>query len=107
MDRDMVQAKPSVGPRRNGRVPMKFLIESSHTKAECLQALDDILAKGPDVLNKFEFGCNSGVHTAWGTVEGRNESEVRNMLPASIRDKARLVEISRFTPEQIRSFHQK
>ena len=35
----------------------QFSIESVHTPAECLQALDDILAQGKDMLNKYNWGC--------------------------------------------------
>lgn len=32
---------------------MKYLLETPHTKEECLKELDEILAEGRDVLNKF------------------------------------------------------
>ena len=84
---------------------MRYLVESSHTKEQCLRALDELLAKGPDLLNRFDFGCGSGVHTGWAVLEGRSESEVRDLLPTTIRDQAHIVEVGKFTPEQIRSFH--
>ncbi|MEN6371568.1 MAG: hypothetical protein ABFD64_06085 [Armatimonadota bacterium] len=82
-----------------------FMVESSHTKEECVQSLDELKNKEPEILDKMEFGCMSGVHTGWATVDAANESEVRNMIPSDLRDKARVVEVSKFTPEQIESFH--
>ena len=32
----------------------KYLIESLHTEEECLKALDETLAKGTDLLAKFD-----------------------------------------------------
>ncbi len=32
---------------------MKYVIEAPHTPQECLRALDEQLAKGPDILKKF------------------------------------------------------
>ena len=85
---------------------MTYLIESPHTKEECLQALDDVLARGPEFLTKFEWGCMSGDHTAWAVVEAPNETAARTMVPVLVRNKARIVEVGKITPEQIKSFHQ-
>jgi hypothetical protein len=85
---------------------MTYLIESPHTKEECLQALDDVLARGQGFLSKFDWGCMAGNHTAWGVVEAGSEAAARNMAPAIVRNKARVTEVTKFTPEQIRSFHQ-
>ena len=85
----------------------KYLIESPHTEEECLQALDETLGKGSDLLAKFDWGCTSGEHTGWAVVEAGNESAARNMVPAFVRSKARIVKVDKFTPQQIKSFHQK
>lgn len=83
----------------------KYMVESSHTKEECVRALDEIKDREPKILDKMEFGCMAGVHTGWATVEAGNESEVKNMIPDDLREKTRVVEVSKFTPEQIESFH--
>jgi hypothetical protein len=83
----------------------QYLIESPHTKEECLKALDETLAKGPDVLNRFEYGCMSGDHRGWATVEAGSENQAREYVPSFLRSKTRVVQVGRFTPEQIRSFH--
>ena len=83
----------------------KYIIESPHTKDECLRALDETLAEGPSVLNKFDWGCQTGDHTGYAVVEADNETIVRNMVPTFLRNKARVIKVGKFTPEQIRSFH--
>lgn len=84
----------------------KFLVESPHTKEECLEALDELKDENPKLLDKMEFGCMSGEHTGWATVEAGSESEVRQMIPKVVREKAHIVEVNKITPEQIESFHQ-
>ena len=85
----------------------KYMVEVPHTAEECLAALDDILAKGPQFLNEFHWGCMAGVHTGWGIVEAESESAARNMLPASGQGKARITEVTKFTPEQVKAAHEK
>ncbi len=83
----------------------RYIVESPHSKEECLRALDEILAEGPAVLNKFDWGCQTGDHTGYALVDAENEISVRNMIPSFLRTKARVVKVGKFTPEQIRSFH--
>jgi hypothetical protein len=84
---------------------MTYHIESPHTKEECLQALDETLARGPQLLVQYDWGCMAGEHVGWATVEAGSESEARNMVPALVRNKARITPVSKFTPSQIESFH--
>ncbi len=86
---------------------MSYLIETPHTKEECLKALDEQLEKGQDVLNKFYYGCAAGDHTGYAIVDAKNESDARKLVPSFLIDKARIVEVGLFTPEMIRSFHAK
>lgn len=85
----------------------KYFVESKHTQEECLRALDEILAKGPEVLSKVEWGCMAGDHTGYSIVEARSETEALANIPKFLRGKARAVKLNKFTPEQIRAFHQK
>jgi len=85
----------------------KYLIESPHTKEECLRALDEQLAKGPEILKQFYYGCMAGDHTAYSLVDARDEKEARNLVPAFLLDKARIIEVGIFTPEVIKSLHTK
>jgi hypothetical protein len=83
----------------------RYLIESPHTPEECLQVLDGILMMGTGLLDKFDFGCQEGEHTGWAVVEAGSDSAARNMVPAFVRSKARIVKVSKFTPQQIRAAH--
>ena len=82
-----------------------YLIESKHTNEDCLKALDEIVAHNRQLLDKCWMGCSTGNHTGWAAVEAQNESEARNMLPNNLRQNASVTEVSKFTPEQIQSFH--
>jgi hypothetical protein len=84
---------------------MTYFIESPHSKEECLQALDEVLARGPQFLAQFDWGCMGGQHVGWATVDAGSESEARNMVPAVVRNKARIIPVNKFTPNQIESFH--
>ena len=85
----------------------RYLVESSHTPEQCLQALDDIVARAPGLLAKFDWGCMAGEHTGWAVIEAESTSRARELVPASAGESVRVVELNKFTPEQIRSFHQK
>lgn len=84
---------------------LRYIVESPHTKEECLRALDEILAKSSETLNKFEWGCAEGIHTGYALIEAENEAKVRGMLPSFLSEKARVINVAKFTPEQIKSFH--
>jgi hypothetical protein len=85
----------------------RFLIESKHTKEECLKALDELSAKGPDILGKYDFACGAGEHTGWATVDAPSEKEARGLVPEFLQGKTKVVEVSKFTPEQIRQYHRR
>jgi hypothetical protein len=85
----------------------KYLIESPHTAEECLRAMDEVLAQGPDVLSRYIWGCGAGVHIGWVTVEATTETDARRTVPSFFRGAARTVQVGTYTPEQIRSFHRK
>jgi hypothetical protein len=63
----------------------RYLIESPHTSEECLRALDEILARDPGMLAKYDFGCMSGDHTGYVIVEAGSESEARENVPSFLR----------------------
>lgn len=85
----------------------QYLVESPHTKEECLRALDEIVDKEPELLDETYFGCIAGEHTGYMTVEAGSEAEARDKLPGFLKDKAHVVQVGKFTREQIESFHQK
>jgi hypothetical protein len=83
-----------------------YLIESHHTKEECLRELDALATK-PDVLKQFSWACASGDHTGYGIVEARTEEEARTVIPEFVRSKAEVIAVAKMTPENIRSLHVK
>jgi len=86
-----------------------YQLESPHTDAECLRALDEISSgtRGPELLKKMYFGCMAGVHTGWAVVDADSEAAAKDLLPNFLRSRAKAVKVSLFTPEQIRGFHKK
>ncbi len=86
---------------------MTYLVETPHTKEECLKALDEELAIGPDVLKKTFWGCMKGDHTGYAIIDAKDETEARKIVTGFLLNKARIVEVGQFTPEMIRSFHSK
>jgi 2-keto-3-deoxy-L-rhamnonate aldolase RhmA len=79
-----------------------------HTADGCLQTLDDVLALGSDALAGYDFACAVGDHsnhTCYTTVEAMDAIAARATLPPSVRAQAQVIEVGKFTPEQIRSFH--
>jgi hypothetical protein len=86
----------------------RYFIQASHTPAECLKGLDEILAQGPEALSRYDFGCAVGDHSnhvCQTTVEAADEVSARQSIPVLIRERASIVEIGKFTADQVRSFH--
>ena len=83
-----------------------YIVEAPHTDAQCLAAMDEIVAEAPRLLDDFDWGCFSGVHTGWANIEAESESALRTLLPSSQRDNWSVTEVNRFTEEQIRAEHE-
>lgn len=81
----------------------KYMIETEHTPEECLKALDEFQEKG--LLEKADFGCKAGVHTSWLTLDASNDEEARNLVPASLQSKTKVVKVNKFTTEQLKEMH--
>jgi hypothetical protein len=84
---------------------MKFLVESPHTKEECLRELDGIAAEGSDVLGKFHWACQSGEHTGYAILDAKDEAAARSYVPATVRPKARVHPVDTFTPKDVARMH--
>ena len=83
----------------------KYVIESPHTPEECLKALDETLAKGPEILKKFVWGCAQGDHTGYAYIEAENKDDASAIIPKFLQEKAKVTEVNKLTPEQIKDFH--
>jgi len=85
----------------------KYLIVSKHESADCVRALDEELAKGPGLLDKFVYGCKDGDHAAYAIVEVKTLSDALAMVPGFLQDSACITKVDKYTPAEIRSFHAK
>ena len=86
----------------------RYAVQSMHTADGCLQTLDDVLGLGPDALARYDFACAVGDHSnhiCYTTVEAIDSVAARATLPPSVRAQAQVVEVGKFTPEQIKLFH--
>jgi hypothetical protein len=72
----------------------RFLIESSHTAEDCKKAVKEIHAAG--YLHHFEWGCDTGVHTAWAIVEAVDLEHAKQIVPWMFRDKTRVVKVVKY-----------
>ncbi len=84
----------------------RYLIETRHTPKQCLGDLDTVQEQAPELLQKLEFGCRTGIHMGWTIIEASSAQEAVRQIPAAMRDRTRVVEVQRFTPEEIRGFHE-
>jgi hypothetical protein len=82
----------------------RYLVETSHDREDCLHVLDQFVAYGH--ITHFEWGCENGVCTGWAFVDAENEEQALFSVPAFLREKARAVKVSHFTPEKIQEFHE-
>lgn len=83
----------------------QYLIEAPHSEQKCLAALRHIAMYRTQILNHSWFGCTDGVHCGWVTVEADSKSEALNVLPPTERRGARVVEVRRFTVEELIAKH--
>lgn len=81
----------------------KFYIEIPHEeeKVACLRAIKVLQETGSHFLTNAEYGCLDGDHTARIFVEVEKKKDALMIVPRSYRPKAKVVELSRFSPEKI------
>jgi hypothetical protein len=80
-----------------------FIVISSHTSEDCSKVLQNILATG--YLTHFDWGCKDGEHTGWAIIEAENKAEALLVVPSSARSTARVVQIEKFSPDQVHGMH--
>ena len=59
----------------------RYLIETPHKTEDCLKALDEELAKGPEVLGKFDYGCMAGDHTGYAIIDAKTHEDAVKIVP--------------------------
>jgi hypothetical protein len=84
-----------------------YLLKIPHTSKNCLSTLDKVSKDSPELLNKIDWGCMSGDHTGYMTVNSKNEDAALQMIPASMRSEAKVEKLDKFTVAEITSLHQK
>lgn len=83
------------------------MITASHLPDQCIQALDEELAKGSGVLDKFVYGCKEGDHTSYAIVDAKNRSDALALVPDFLQDNACITKVDKFTASDIRALHAK
>jgi hypothetical protein len=81
----------------------RFLIEVPHEPEarECALAVQVFLKTGSHFLRNAEWGCKDGEHKGWIIVELDKKEDARNILPPHYRAQARIVELNKFSLEEI------
>ena len=82
----------------------QYLVESPHTKSECIAALTLVQAAG--YLTHFKWGCPDGIHCGWAIIEADNKSEALLTVPSLIRKKAHVTPIVEFASKEIDIMHE-
>jgi len=84
-------------------VTARFLIEVPHeeTTVACARVVDVFLRTGSHFLSTADWGCKDGVHKAWMVVEVDSKEEARGIVPPAFRAQAKVVQLNRFTREEI------
>ena len=87
----------------------RFIIEVPHgaEAKECALAVKILLSSGSHYLTNAEFGCLDGDHKAWIIIEADSKEEAQFILPAAYRSKAKIVELNKFSLEEIDRFLEK
>jgi len=85
----------------------KYLIHASHEPEECVRLLDSYLQAGAHYLTHAEWGCHAGVHEQWLMVEADDDAAAVLMVPPVMRKQAQLIPLNHFSPDDIRSLHER
>ena len=84
----------------------RFLIEVPHEseKIACARAARALVATGSHYITNADFGCTDGEHFGWVIVEVDDKAQARGIVPPLYRDSARIVQLNRFTLEELDAF---
>ena len=92
--------------KNNGSGESRYLIITTHTPEQCLNQLDEYVAKAPELLQKIDWGCKVGDHSGYVVVNATDESAARSMLPSEEeRQRDRIIQLNKFTPQEIKELH--
>jgi hypothetical protein len=81
----------------------RFLIEVPHEEETiaCARVVEIFQKTGSHWVTQADWGCRDGDHRAWIIVEGDSKDEARMMVPVAFRRQAKIVELNKFTIEEI------
>jgi hypothetical protein len=81
----------------------KFFIEVPHEPepSACARAVKVFLDTGSHFLSNAEWGCRDGEHKAWLMLDLESKDQARMILPPGFRDRAKIVQLNRFTLAEI------
>jgi len=94
-----------VGDARAASAKHTYLVTTTHTPEQCLAALDEMAAKNKKMLSQVEWGCKGGDHTGYAFVEAADSKAALAGLPEANRATAKAVEVTKFTPDQLKKIH--
>ena len=81
----------------------RYLVVSPHTPEECAKALKQVEAIG--VMTRYDWGCKDGEHCGWVTIEADSKIEALLVVPPIERPKAKVIQLTKFSPEDLRTVH--
>jgi hypothetical protein len=75
----------------------EFMIEIPHSPEECAAAAVDAHPhpRAGELAAKTYWGCMGGAHTTWIVADFASEHEAMSIVPALLRDTARVVRVER------------
>jgi len=81
----------------------KFLVEVPHadTPLACARIVKTFLETGSHYLTNADWGCEDGDHKCWMIVDVPTREDARGIVPPPLRSEAKVVELSRFTMEEV------
>ena len=83
----------------------RYLLTVPHTDEDCVAELDSVFGHSKELLARFDWGCKAGQHIGWVVLEAADDQTARRMLPITVRDKANVSLLNKFTPEDVQAFH--
>jgi hypothetical protein len=81
----------------------RYLIILPHTVEECKKALKQIESIG--AITHFDWGCKDGDHTGYVCIEAENKSQALMVVPTLERNQAKVIKLTRFSPEEVQAMH--
>ena len=82
----------------------RYLVILPHTVEECKKAVKQVEAIG--AITHFDWGCMDGDHTGYVTLEADSKQEALMVVPTIERRQARVIKLTKFSPEQVKSMHE-